>query len=98
MGGADATWVRGVELRCDPASGYHPRAEQACAALAAAHGDIASIATPDDAYAGARRCGRAPDPVTATASGSYRGRPVQWRASYPSPCFLHADTGSLFRF
>ncbi|MCX2968727.1 MULTISPECIES: SSI family serine proteinase inhibitor [Streptomyces] len=93
VSGADDTWVRGVELRCGPAAGHHPHAAAACAALAAADGDLDALPG-----AAAPECSRVPDPVHAAASGTYRERPVEWRGSYPNSCFLHAATGPVFRF
>ncbi|GAA0948449.1 SSI family serine proteinase inhibitor [Nonomuraea longicatena] len=87
------TWTRGVVLRCHPApGGHHPNAAAACAAIEAAGGRF-------DRFSGtSRACTMEYNPVTASATGSWRGRPVSWRATYANACGLEAATGAVFRF
>ncbi|MEU5777769.1 SSI family serine proteinase inhibitor [Streptomyces venezuelae] len=93
VSGAENTWVRGVLLHCVPEpAGAHPRAAEACEALALARGDFDEL--PDDP----RACTKEFDPVTATATGSYDGKAISWHKTYPNACALAADTGVVFRF
>ncbi|WAL93460.1 SSI family serine proteinase inhibitor [Streptomyces sp. Je 1-369] len=93
VSGAENTWTRGVLLRCVPEpAGAHPQAARACEAVAAAGGDFDGL--PDDPHA----CTKEFDPVTATATGSYKGKAVKWHKTYPNACALDADTGHVFRF
>ncbi|MFE9250569.1 SSI family serine proteinase inhibitor [Streptomyces sp. NPDC007088] len=88
------TWVRTVSLNCaaTPPDGSHPHPGRACADLAAAEGE------PDRLPGTPRGCDRRWAPVTATAYGSYRGRPVNWRRTYANRCVLQSQTGAVFRF
>ncbi|MFI7322963.1 SSI family serine proteinase inhibitor [Streptomyces venezuelae] len=93
VSGAENTWVRGVLLHCSPEpAGAHPQPAMACGAVARAKGDFDDL--PDDPHA----CTKEYDPVTATATGSYKGKAVHWRKTYPNACALDADTGHVFRF
>ncbi|WP_369214882.1 SSI family serine proteinase inhibitor [Streptomyces flavofungini] len=87
------TWVRGVLLRCEPRPvGRHPYAERACAEITAAAGNL------DGLTRTARPCTKQHDPVTASASGTHRGRAVNWVKVFPNRCELEVATGSVFRF
>ncbi|MFH8610798.1 SSI family serine proteinase inhibitor [Streptomyces sp. NPDC018029] len=91
--GAQNTWIRGVLLRCEPGpSGPHPQAAEACEAIARAKGNFDAL--PDDPHA----CTKEYEPVSVKVTGSYKGRPVGWRKTYPNACALDADTGHVFRF
>jgi hypothetical protein len=92
VSGAQNTWIRGVELNCPGAGGYHPHAAEACDALALADGEPGAVAGSN------RLCLGKFDPVTATAEGEWDGRPVAWHRTYPSACALDAATGAVFRF
>jgi hypothetical protein len=87
------TWTRGVVLHCHPApGGRHPNAAAACAAIEAAGGRF-------DRFSGtSRACTMEYNPVTASATGTWRGRPVSWRTTYANACGLDAATGAVFRF
>lgn len=37
-------------------------------------------------------------PVTVSASGTYRGRPVGWHKTYDNACTMTYSTGDVFRF
>ncbi|WP_055568083.1 SSI family serine proteinase inhibitor [Streptomyces atriruber] len=93
VSGAENTWIRGVLLHCAPEpSGAHPQAAKACEAIARAGGDFDAL--PDDPHA----CTKEFDPVTATVTGSYEGRAIDWRKTYPNACAMDVDTGYVFRF
>lgn len=93
VSGVRSTWIRGVLLDCDKvAHSTHPQATAACADLTEADGD------PDRLPGAPQRCPDEYEPVTATAAGTWHGRPVDWRETYPNACELDADTGPLFRF
>ncbi|GAA3505824.1 hypothetical protein GCM10019016_129370 [Streptomyces prasinosporus] len=88
-GEAPSATASGGLLRCDPPRG-HRRAADACAELAAAHGDIAGI-PPKDAV-----CPMVHAPVTARAHGEWGGRPVTYAETFPNRCVMAARTGSVF--
>ncbi|MFF8914086.1 SSI family serine proteinase inhibitor [Streptomyces sp. NPDC015032] len=93
VSGSENTWVRGVELFCPPApDARHPEAAAACAAIDEAAGDLDAL--PGDPHL----CTKEHDPVTATATGQWDGRPVAWRKTFPNACELDAATGPVFRF
>ncbi|MFK4069722.1 SSI family serine proteinase inhibitor [Streptomyces sp. NPDC029674] len=93
VSGAENAWIRGVLLHCEPGPrGAHPQADRACAAIARARGDFDAL--PDDPHA----CTKEYEPVLVNVTGSYKGRKVAWRKTYPNACALDADTGYVFRF
>ncbi|MFE5096436.1 SSI family serine proteinase inhibitor [Streptomyces sp. NPDC056638] len=93
VSGSEDTWIRGVALFCPPApDAHHPHAAAACAAIDRAEGDL-------DALPGSPRlCIEGYDPVTATATGTWDGRPVSWQRTFPDACVMDAVTGPVFRF
>ncbi|MBT3149987.1 serine protease [Streptomyces sp. CHD11] len=80
----------GTVLWCDPPEGRHRRAADACAELAAADGRISAIPVKDAI------CPMVYAPVTARASGTWRGRPVAYSETFPNTCTLTARTGAVF--
>ncbi|MBT2488465.1 subtilase-type protease inhibitor [Streptomyces sp. ISL-96] len=93
VSGAGSTWIRGVLLQCAPGpSGPHPDATGACAALDKAKGDF------DTLPGNPRACTKQYEPVTVSASGSWRGVPMAWHKTYPNACVLETATGPVFRF
>ncbi|UWE14034.1 subtilase-type protease inhibitor [Actinacidiphila bryophytorum] len=84
---------RSATLSCDGvAHGTHPLPLPACTALSAADGDF-------DALPGQPAVCREPyAPITVTARGEFRGRPVDWRKKFANPCVLRAATGPVFAF
>ncbi|MEU7645006.1 SSI family serine proteinase inhibitor [Streptomyces huasconensis] len=93
VSGAENSWVRGVMLRCEPEpGGHHPHAAKACRAIHRAKADFGALA--DDPHA----CTKQFEPVTASVLGTYRGRLVSWRKTYPNACEMDVDTGHVFRF
>ncbi|MCP2168056.1 subtilase-type protease inhibitor [Goodfellowiella coeruleoviolacea] len=85
---------RSVSLLCDPASGNHPAADQACQALTSAEGDFDKLSGGQDSMV----CTMDYRPVTASAQGTWRGKPVSFRKEYPNACALRAKTGKVFEF
>ncbi|MFE5714447.1 SSI family serine proteinase inhibitor [Streptomyces sp. NPDC056501] len=83
-----------VWLDC-PASGRpaHPHREAACHALDAVNGDFDRLSAEPDAT-----CTTEHAPVTLTASGTYRGRTVEWTRTYGNNCEATAKTGPVFYF
>jgi hypothetical protein len=81
-----------ADLRCRPTGGTHPQARAACAALDAAAGDPERLAGSPG-----RLCYQLYQPVTATAEGSWAGRPVHWQRTFGNSCELHTRTDPLFR-
>lgn len=93
VSGSDNTWIRGLALRCPPrADDHHPEAAGACAALDAADGDL------DALPGGPRLCTPEYAPVSVTAEGTWDGRSVDWRRTFPNACRVDAATGPVFRF
>jgi len=81
---------RTATLVCDPAGGTHQRAGEACAALAAVDGDFGALHVDGGA------CTMQYDPVTVTATGLWKGKPVRWRHTFGNSCVLHTETGPVF--
>ncbi|MGV9560334.1 SSI family serine proteinase inhibitor [Streptomyces sp. NPDC003522] len=81
--------TRGTLLLCDPPRG-HSHAVEACADLTAANGDIDAVA-PRKAV-----CTLLYAPVTARASGRWRGRPVEYAKTFSNTCVMLARTGAVF--
>src|SRR5690242_19562037 len=79
-------------LTCGPAGGTHKQAKAACAALNAAKGDPAAIKNDGS------MCMMIYDPVTVTATGRWKSKPVKFTHTYGNPCELHAATGAVFTF
>ncbi|GGS11944.1 subtilase-type protease inhibitor [Streptomyces aureoverticillatus] len=93
VSGDENTWIRGVVLRCVPEpGGHHPHAARACAELDAAGGDFDKLAGE------ARLCTREYAPVTVSATGEFRGKPVSWHKTYGNACEMGSGTGNVFRF
>lgn len=89
---AAAATPRTVTLRCDPAGGPQPYARAACSELDAASGGFDHIATTR------RMCPMIFAPVTATATGTWQGHPVNWSRQYANSCVLAQHTGDVFSF
>jgi hypothetical protein len=78
-------------LGCSPARGTHTSPKAACAALAKARGNIAAL--PEEQG----MCSAVYSPVTAAASGRWRGRVVRYRQTFGNECEMHLKTDVLFR-
>jgi hypothetical protein len=93
VSGAENTWIRGVSLHCSPETGGgHPDAQAACDDITWARGNFDAL--PGDPHA----CTKQYDPVTATASGTWHGLPVNWTKTFGNACELDAAAGPVFRF
>lgn len=84
--------IRLATLTCDPSGGFHPDADAACRALAAAGGDFDELPTNP---AGA--CPHMYAPIKAAAFGQWRGTPVNYGAQFGNPCLMLVETGPVFR-
>ncbi|MGW6360089.1 SSI family serine proteinase inhibitor [Streptomyces sp. NPDC055092] len=93
VAGDQGSWMRGELLRCEPeAWGHHPHASEACGALDRADGNLdALVADPE-------MCTQVYAPVTVSASGTYRGKPITWQKTFANACTMEASTGYVFRF
>ncbi|MBM4796712.1 protease inhibitor [Streptomyces sioyaensis] len=92
VSGSGNTWVRGVRLSCPDTYRRHPHALAACNALTWARGDLDAL--PGEPHS----CTREYDPVTVSATGTWRGSPVNWRKEFPNACTMDSATGPVFRF
>ncbi|GGQ49924.1 SSI family serine proteinase inhibitor [Couchioplanes azureus] len=80
-------------LTCDPVGGAHPQAAGACAAAASVNGHLGVLdLNPHGA------CTREYQPVTASALGSWEGRPVRYSETFSNRCEMLRQTGPLFDF
>lgn len=78
-------------LSCEPSGGPHPKASQACADLVRSDGAVER--PPSDLV-----CPMMFSPVTVTAVGLWRGRTVNFTATYGNECIMRARTGAVFGF
>lgn len=84
---------RVATLRCRPTGGTHPAAAEVCARLRLVDGEPRLTGLPPGGA-----CTLDHRPVTVTATGVGRGRPVEHVRTYPNRCALDTRTGPLFRF
>lgn len=85
------TAARVATLTCNPDGGDHPAADAACAEIEAANGDFTAL--PGEP---GRICTFEYDPVTVTATGTWRGQQVNYQETFPNTCVLISETGSVF--
>ncbi|MGK5548011.1 subtilase-type protease inhibitor [Streptomyces sp. URMC 127] len=91
----EASVDRAVTLTCFPkATGSHPDAKGACAALRAAGGDFEKITTIKSGTA----CTREWNPSVVTADGVWEGQRVRFERTFANPCEAKAGKGTLFEF
>ncbi|MGW7075101.1 SSI family serine proteinase inhibitor [Streptomyces sp. NPDC054871] len=91
--GQDNAWVRGVLLDCvTQRPAHHPHAAEACAAIDKAHGDFDALPAKPGI------CTKQYAPVTVSATGVHRGKPVSWHKRYGNACEMEYSTGAVFRF
>ncbi|GGV22261.1 hypothetical protein GCM10010277_01180 [Streptomyces longisporoflavus] len=91
--GENNAWVRGVLIDCaTERPGHHPHAAEACAAIDAAKGDFDALPAKKGI------CTKQYAPVTVSATGTHRGKPVSWHKTYGNACEMGYATGAVFRF
>lgn len=84
---------RTATLTCDPAGGTHPNAKLACAELAAVDGDIARVPTQPG-----RRCLTVWIPVDASATGTWRGKPIKYFETFANDGCARIAHGHVLDF
>ncbi len=85
---------RTAVLTCDPNGGTHPNADVACAKLAGADGKFQDLGAQNNNKA----CPMDYRPVTYTAEGTWRGKPVEFEQKFANDCVAAAHTGEVFKF
>lgn len=91
--GQDNAWVRGVLLDCvTQRPAHHPHAAEACAAIDEAGGDFDALSAKPGI------CTKQYAPVSVSATGVHRGKPVSWHKTYGNACEMGHSTGAVFRF
>lgn len=88
---SERTPQRSATLECGTPAGTHPRKKEACSQLEAAGGNLDSLNVEPEAF-----CTMIYAPVTATATGTWRGTPVRWQKAYANECQLTSETGHVF--
>jgi len=88
---SSAGLTHSATLRCDPTGGTHRHRAAACRALAAAGGRFSRLKGHPHEI-----CPDIFAPVTASATGTYRGRRVNFRHTYPNSCVLDRATAPVF--
>lgn len=81
-----------VDLRCEPPQGNHPDPARACSALSIVDGDFTRLPHTPQA------CPDLWAPVTATATGQWRGKPVRFTHTYSNTCVADAESSGVFAF
>nr|WP_052477870.1 SSI family serine proteinase inhibitor [Kibdelosporangium sp. MJ126-NF4]CEL14604.1 Protease inhibitor, SSI family (subtilisin inhibitor) [Kibdelosporangium sp. MJ126-NF4]CTQ96767.1 Protease inhibitor, SSI family (subtilisin inhibitor) [Kibdelosporangium sp. MJ126-NF4] len=85
-------------LGCDEypevTTGTHPRREQACAELSKVNGEFGKLPT----NAEPKICTMEYNPVTARATGTYKGKRIEFKAVYSNPCVAASDSSDVFRW
>ncbi|WP_198942296.1 SSI family serine proteinase inhibitor [Streptomyces sp. CB02261] len=71
----------------------HPHTAEACADLHAANGNFYRLPGQDTAV-----CANETGPVTVTADGTYKGRPVHWERTFDNDCERQLATGLVYEF
>ncbi|PXY33629.1 serine protease [Prauserella sp. PE36] len=84
--------ARAVQLVCDPDSGTHPKARDACEALEGADGDFERLAPKN------QPCPMIYAPLDARAHGHWRGERVDFRTEYSNSCVADAESAGVFAF
>jgi len=85
-------YAAAVVLTCQPAGGAHPKPVKACTTLAKVNG------RPGRIKAKPAMCTLEYAPITAAVAGTWKGRTVKWKRTYPNHCDMVRSTGVLFRF
>jgi hypothetical protein len=87
-----ANRISSVVLTCDPTGGTHPQRDKACAVLSSVGGDFSRITARHQA------CTLIYAPVDVTVVGTWQGKPVSYRTSYPNRCAANRDSDDVFAF
>jgi len=82
---------RRAHLSCFPPGGDHPRARAACSAIAESNGRLYL-------QTGSAHCPGLWRPVTVAASGTWRGRSIYYRQTFPNACLLAGLKSPIFAF
>ncbi len=80
-------------LKCEPAGGTHPGRDSACATLTKADGDFTKI----EPIKG-RTCTLQYSPITVRADGKWRGRDIEWQATFPNECAAVVATDGVYDY
>jgi hypothetical protein len=89
---ADAGFATAVVIKCDPASGVHPNAKKVCKTLTKVKGD------PNRIKPAKTICTLEYAPITAEATGIWKGKKVKWSKKFSNSCDMRRATGVLFTF
>lgn len=90
--GYDVAASRASLLMCEPAGGTHPHATKACKSLNKVNGDFHSVGTEN------AMCPLIYDPVTAHATGTWRGKQVNYTKEFANRCVMESQTSGIFTF
>ncbi|MET7338984.1 SSI family serine proteinase inhibitor [Nonomuraea sp. NPDC005650] len=90
--GNGGTWLRAIVIQCPLRADQHPYGALTCALLTAVDGNI------DRLPGNPHPCTRQNDPVTATATGIWQNRRVNWQKTFSNACVLDAATSPVFHF
>ena len=88
----DTSSKHNVLLTCNPSGVTHPHATEACTDLATARGDFAKLPRKPVF------CPMIYAPVTASASGTYEGKHINFHQEFDNRCLLARVTGRVFEF
>src|SRR4051794_30376794 len=80
-------------VTCDPVAGTHPDPAMVCDVLSKADGDFTKIQHGENMF-----CPENYAPVTVTAKGDWRGKPVNFTHTYSNRCFANVAMGKIFTF
>jgi hypothetical protein len=86
---------RNVTLKCDPTGGDHPRASAACDELRAVDGHFQDLNAESKST---EACTKERQKVSASATGFWKDRQVNYQFSTDNLCKLQRSTGSVFSF
>ena len=89
----DPSTAHSVVLTCEPPGGSHPDAATACKQLDEVDGHFESLNVHPTQV-----CTLVYLPVTATAGGTWRGRPVTFQHTYPNRCDMLRRADAVFDF
>ncbi|WP_158891384.1 SSI family serine proteinase inhibitor [Amycolatopsis anabasis] len=78
-------------LDCPQGTGNHRYGDEACRQLAAAGGDPDRLTGVPGMV-----CTKQYEPVQATVTGTWNGKPLHWQHTFGNSCELHAATGAVF--